>query len=120
MRADTAAADGGGGDATADDQTGGLRADQLAKLGAESDDDMAGGDVAGGAGLVVDRADHDHVGGVSQTGAIAGNLAAASALRARLTGELISRCCAWNLLQQSAALALRACLKGAQNSRCGS
>ncbi len=80
-------------DANGDGQAGGLRPDQLARLGAESDNDMggdeAGADVAGGAGVVLDRADHDHVGGVSQTGAIAGNFAAASALRARLTGEQV-------------------------------
>ena len=65
----------------------GLRADQLAQLAAESDDDGGGDEVMGGAGHVVDRAEHDHVGGVSQTGALAGNFAAAAALRARLKGE---------------------------------
>lgn len=46
----------------------------------------------GGAGHVVDRAEHDHVGGVSQTGALAGNFAAAAALRARLKGEHSNGC----------------------------
>lgn len=54
--------------------------------------DGGGEEVMGGAGHVVDRAEHDHVGGVSQTGALAGNFAAAAALRARLKGEQIFVC----------------------------
>lgn len=75
------------------EEIGALRPDQLARLGVESeadmDDGVAGEEVAGGAGLVVDRADHDHVGGASQAGALAGNQAAAAAVRARLTGTCI-------------------------------
>jgi hypothetical protein len=46
-----------------------------------------GEEVLGGAGRVVERADHDRVTGASQAGALAGNLAAAAAIRARLKGE---------------------------------
>ena len=64
-------------------QGGSLRADQMAKLDVASSDD----EMLEGGGIVLEDTAAKHVDGVSQTGATAGNHAAAAALQARLHGE---------------------------------
>lgn len=63
-------------------QEGGLRSDQMAQLDEGSDEEMLEG-----GGVVLEDAASQHVDGVSETGAKAGNHAAAAALKARLHGE---------------------------------
>ena len=60
-----------------------LRADQMAKLDETSDEEMLEG-----GGVVLEDAAPRHISSVSETGAKAGNHAAAAALRARLHGRL--------------------------------
>lgn len=62
-------------------EEGGLRPDQMAKLDEASDEEMLEG-----GGIVLTDAAPQHVSSVSETGAKAGNHAAAAALRARLHG----------------------------------
>ena len=62
-------------------EEGGLRPDQMAKLDEASDEEMLEG-----GGIVLEDAAPRHISSVSETGAKAGNHAAAAALRARLHG----------------------------------
>ena len=64
---------------------GGLRADQMARLEEASEEEDVG--MLDGAGVVLEDPAPQHISGVSETGAKAGNHAAAAALRARLHGE---------------------------------